>query len=538
MDTAAGRASVSSERSGRKITATANMALAYQWLDECLHEHGELCSKSDSQATSSSRPNRLRVIDVRERHLLDLPTGAEYIALSYCWPKDPGLTNTLAQSSSLYKAGAITLENDLSDAIDDACNATCDLGQQYLWVDALCIIQDSPADKADQIDQMDLVYNAALMTIVIAPENNETDQASLPGYRTASSSRRQIIHTVGHLSFAVPKPCLEDILAHTRWETRGWTYQESHLSRRSLYFTSHQLYFQCSCGIRSEDTSGEGHPPSAFIHHSTTLWNPKNKHAADPESDFGDLILSHSGYENDAEELRAYNNFATFYTQRSLSFASDTLNAFRGIEKVLGASLKTEFYAGLPLKYLDCVLLWQSSDAAGRRQGFPSFAWAGWMGLHECPYWLGPEETGRLVRWWRVVRGTYLPCETATTAYTAEGEEGGEEQTGVMQAQVDVLPSPPLERSWGLATITQVARFDLWLDRPAEVSDADTYQSGQHHWMLDAQQRKAGLILIDNDWRQRSQTISHGKQQHDFILLSRASKARVQDEDEGELPNE
>lgn len=39
------------------------------------------------------------------------------------------------------------------------------LGFQYLWIDALCIIQDSQQDKAHEILRMGLIYSNAIITI-------------------------------------------------------------------------------------------------------------------------------------------------------------------------------------------------------------------------------------------------------------------------------------------------------------------------------------------------------------------------------------
>ncbi|KAF2846309.1 hypothetical protein T440DRAFT_541598 [Plenodomus tracheiphilus IPT5] len=206
---------------------------------------------------------------------------------------------------------------------------------------------------------MSLVYGNALLTIIAAPDRTEDASMGLAGHREPSDTRRQAFFNVRDFEFGVPKPCLVNLLSYTKWETRGWTFQESYLSRRSLYFTSQQLYFQCTCGIRCENTSGEGQVPSAFISHITNMWNPRNPHALDPEIDYGDLILSHTRYDSDQRALRSYDNFVCYYLRRELSFDSDILNAFQGIEQVFRKSMSSEFYAGLPVKWLDHALLSQ-----------------------------------------------------------------------------------------------------------------------------------------------------------------------------------
>ena len=43
-------------------------------------------------------------------------------------------------------------------SVQDAITVTRKLGIRYLWVDALCIIQDSNSDKANEIREMGNVY--------------------------------------------------------------------------------------------------------------------------------------------------------------------------------------------------------------------------------------------------------------------------------------------------------------------------------------------------------------------------------------------
>lgn len=50
----------------------------------------------------------------------------------------------------------------------DAVTVTRDLGIRYLWIDALCIIQDDLLDLVSEIDKMTDIYKNA--TVVIAAE--------------------------------------------------------------------------------------------------------------------------------------------------------------------------------------------------------------------------------------------------------------------------------------------------------------------------------------------------------------------------------
>ena len=58
------------------------------------------------------------------------------------------------------------------------------LGFRYIWVDALCIIQDDPTDQSYQIGEMATIYSSASLTILAA--SGENSDAGLPGLGPSS----------------------------------------------------------------------------------------------------------------------------------------------------------------------------------------------------------------------------------------------------------------------------------------------------------------------------------------------------------------
>ncbi|KAH9950034.1 hypothetical protein B0H21DRAFT_724460, partial [Amylocystis lapponica] len=75
------------------------------------------------------------------------------------------------------------------------------LGERYVWIDALCIVQDDPADKAAQIPVMDLVYGNVLLTIFAASGN--TADAPIPGLRPRARTQQQHVEMVQDLHLTV-----------------------------------------------------------------------------------------------------------------------------------------------------------------------------------------------------------------------------------------------------------------------------------------------------------------------------------------------
>ncbi|KAF8854543.1 HET-domain-containing protein, partial [Acephala macrosclerotiorum] len=148
-----------------------NMDLAKSWLEECVNLHGSLCENpGKSNDYERTAPQDLRVIDVQYMCLVMLPPGSRYIALSYCWgSSNQHFTTTKSRIAELEKRKSLErIFSSLSGTIQDAIHCVRELGERFLWVDALCIIQDNDQEKEAQILQMDRVYESSLITIISA----------------------------------------------------------------------------------------------------------------------------------------------------------------------------------------------------------------------------------------------------------------------------------------------------------------------------------------------------------------------------------
>jgi hypothetical protein len=88
---------------------------------------------------------------------------------------------------------------------------------------------------------VDKIYEGALATIVAAA--GEDSDYGLP--RISRARETQQTAAFNGLALVASLPRLPAILAKSKWATRGWTYQEAVLSRRCIFFTTHQVYFVC-----------------------------------------------------------------------------------------------------------------------------------------------------------------------------------------------------------------------------------------------------------------------------------------------------
>jgi len=94
----------------------------------------------------------------------------------------------ISNIEDLRQPGGLQLEL-LPATTADAIRVTLELGERYLWVDALCIIQDDLADKRYFVPIMDSVYGCALLTIIAL--SGQRSDSGLSGIRPGSRSREE-----------------------------------------------------------------------------------------------------------------------------------------------------------------------------------------------------------------------------------------------------------------------------------------------------------------------------------------------------------
>lgn len=137
------------------------------WLEQCTRYH-ERCSRGKSQL--HRLPTRLIELQpatgpestIRLIESATLPTESVYACLSHCWGSSQPLTLT-AGSYEEFKTGirASRLPKTFRETIE-VCRW---FRIRYLWIDSLCIIQDSKQDWAHEAAQMNLVYKNSHITI-------------------------------------------------------------------------------------------------------------------------------------------------------------------------------------------------------------------------------------------------------------------------------------------------------------------------------------------------------------------------------------
>jgi hypothetical protein len=206
-----------------------DMQQACTWLAICLNTHGSLCDSLEGEndvAMSPSQPSDLLAIDLVDMCICNLAEGAEYLALSYCWPAAEYLTLKKDNREEISRPGALDDNfGKLPGTVQDAISCAKKLPCRYLWIDALCIVQDDGDHKDYQLRQMDRVYGCASLTLVCAypVARDSSDPCSgFPGYDKSDQARSRTVRNFNGLRIMIASPNIDDYLQRTRWYTRCW----------------------------------------------------------------------------------------------------------------------------------------------------------------------------------------------------------------------------------------------------------------------------------------------------------------------------
>lgn len=231
-----------------------SLELARSWISRCMQGGHRGCPP----AAESLYPLRLLSVSPDDTagpefvhlHVSTPGQRGHYLALSYCWGTSQKFVTTKATLPSMLHG--IRLE-DIPKTFRDAVYVTRQLKYQYLWIDALCIIQDSDSDKAEQISQMQHIYRNAAFTISASRSTNCND--GFIGLVDLDPENRPEVVS-GKIPYSTPDGivgCIQLrklILFDTSIQPihkRGWTFQEHFLSHRTLSFGS-QIGWQCAGG--------------------------------------------------------------------------------------------------------------------------------------------------------------------------------------------------------------------------------------------------------------------------------------------------
>ncbi|KAI9778574.1 MAG: hypothetical protein M1839_007967 [Geoglossum umbratile] len=231
-------------------------SLISRWLSSCVDGHAA-CRPSDSACLP------LRVLDVGAPGSKGvypepfLSVGAnrpgKYATLSYRWGDGLTLTTTLSTLETWKEGMALC---SMPQTFRDAIEVTRRLGIRYLWIDALCIVQDSPQDWQEQSAIMSQVYMDAWLNIstegALDPQSGFLNERKILEIRScrhptllgsSAGPDGAAVSTAKVICPTVPRR--DQILSLGSLNSRGWILQERALSKRTLHFSLHGIYWDC-----------------------------------------------------------------------------------------------------------------------------------------------------------------------------------------------------------------------------------------------------------------------------------------------------
>lgn len=273
------------------------------WMRNC-HKRHKVCAPAPWDE-SPLLPNR--VIDVTQDGLdprLVVTEGkrGHYAALSHCWG---GLQLLQTKASTLVQYQDNIPMDELPKSFKDAITIARKLQIPFLWIDSLCIVQDSEQDWHHESALMSSIYRNSVLTIsatgavdgshgcFIPEAHSETVQ--LP--QTFSDTQGKAYVTGSRLGLYGPP--WSDKVAGGPLSHRAWALQERCLSRRILHCCRGQWVWECCEKLEaqfgySEERSNAWHP--AFLGRIETM-----KKAYDGVYEF-----ENSDDDNDADESEDY----------------------------------------------------------------------------------------------------------------------------------------------------------------------------------------------------------------------------------------
>lgn len=319
------------------------------WIGECARAHPR-CHRGFACPDLAQLPNRLLDISIPSQPWLALKSGCarksvRYATLSHRW-NDTSMPKLLRHNKKLFRRGidVRTLPKVFQEAIE-VCHF---LDIRYIWIDALCLVQDDKLDYAREIVQMGTIHrhaycnlnatSAAKEDTGLFVEGNPLHMIAFPVHiEREDFSQDFYIFSRKSLTQLDDEPLLK----------RGWVFQERLLSPRSIYFGD-QLHQECTSLLANElfpaGTHKQRGAPEADFRSETHL-------KLDRLRTF-EAQMAHILYE------RCY-SLVQKYTQCELTFESDTLPAISGIARAFNERLNDKYLAGIWLQDMIGGLLWR-----------------------------------------------------------------------------------------------------------------------------------------------------------------------------------
>jgi hypothetical protein len=348
----------------------------------------------------------------------------EYIALSHVWGVAKGLPKTTEITIQSHKK-SIPLAT-LPRALQEAVVLTRALGFRWLWIDALCLVQDDDLLKIEESMTMGEIFGNAFLTIAATSAGDSSNQPLFPTQtppfkiqatdNKGSAFRIYVREQPDHYSFKAPFDegahmndwelpfnLSEDATQDTPLLKRAWAFIERLLSPRILHFTKSEMIlecregYQCECGRITDPIFDSRATDSIKQEFARVVYETGRRPSFDGSLDEPmngvEVVTSQlasttltNGAKNISrgreETLQLWSYIITEFTARKMTYDSDRLLAIANIANQLSPALHSGYVAG-QWTFSTMGLLWYPNDSTRCRlskphsgRNVPSWSWA------------------------------------------------------------------------------------------------------------------------------------------------------------------
>ncbi|RSM08593.1 hypothetical protein CEP52_004608 [Fusarium oligoseptatum] len=370
------------------------------WIMKCTTEH-ERCNKSEPQTL----PDRVLDVGLSENSIIRLvETQSQlgyYACLSHRWGSNQPLQTQKENIESLKSR--IPMEA-LPKTFQEAVSVCRRLSLRYIWIDTLCIVQDSPEDKQRQLPKMASIYENSLLTIAATKSSGHQEglhaEEEETVYLECIPASEQGHGLINDIWVRLADPNKREIINHwhestnakeneEEWPllTRAWVFQERLLSPRMLHFAKRELVWECRTCV-SCDCGKDHDKPSDDLEFRRLVSSQSIK-----TSDVTPMQLRYLWY----AIAQRYS-----HVMGNLTHESDVFPALSGLASRISGLLNDDYMAGLWRSNMVEGLLWTRDNKQGcmkdgkpKKWRAPSWSWASIVGeivyQHKARSYFGSE---------------------------------------------------------------------------------------------------------------------------------------------------
>jgi hypothetical protein len=357
-----------------------SMPLWSHWLKKCSWKHA-VCRQNMS-SRGKFAPTRLVELNGRTQRLVlasDLEVVPNYATLSHCCTSSMYqhlyYLELLTHTNTGWESTFLTLKSSnldifreqiphsaLSKTFRDAFLVSWTLGLRYIWIDSLCIIQDSEEDWRKEAATMTDVYRNTFINIAASGAVDGTVGLFFDRDASWRCQIRISIDKQEHLFECIRQTRkMPDFGGNMPLHERGWVLQERILAPRSLLFASTQVLWECGHSKLCESVPARLEYDNSWELQELTSLDKKDWDQ-DPMSTWSNIVLQ--------------------YSSCNLTYSQDKLIAISGIARQIQRRSNDQYIAGLWRSSIHRQLCWVTKARVGLIQandpGYiaPSWSWA------------------------------------------------------------------------------------------------------------------------------------------------------------------